>query len=149
MIDVRYRNAFSEVYEILKYLREEDCKKIPRDVIEVIEENRNIDYVYRLKDNIELKDQELLPETRAILFNFFQDYFATERQKRVIYEWNRKEYIEAERLKSERYSTDVFQNSKKETPVNNKKENVEMIEYKETFFSNIINKIKKFLKLDK
>ena len=43
---VKYANAYTEVYKILKCLKEEEYEKIPEEFIQVIEENRNLDYEY-------------------------------------------------------------------------------------------------------
>ena len=73
----KYKNAYTEVYEIIEQLNEEEYNKIPSEVIKAIEENRNTEYEFELDEDIELKDQELLPETKAILFNLFRDYLST------------------------------------------------------------------------
>ena len=78
----KYKNAYTEVYEIIKQLDEEEYNKIPSEVIKAIEENRNTEYEFDLDEDIELKDQELLPETKAILFNLFRDYLSTAEQKK-------------------------------------------------------------------
>ena len=80
----KYKNAYTEVYEIIKQLDEEEYNKIPSEVIKAIEENRNTEYEFDLDEDIELKDQELLPETKAILFNLFRDYLSTAEQKEKI-----------------------------------------------------------------
>ena len=80
----KYKNAYTEVYEIIKQLDEEEYNKIPLEVIKAIEENRNTEYKFDLDEDIELKDQELLPETKAILFNLFRDYLSTAEQKEKI-----------------------------------------------------------------
>jgi hypothetical protein len=79
-----YKKAFTEVYEIINYLENEDYNKIPIDVRNAIEENRDREYQYFLDETIPLVDQKMLPETKAILFNFFRDYFATDKQKEKI-----------------------------------------------------------------
>ena len=45
----RYANAFTEVYEILKYLDKEECNKISFVLIETIQNNRNTNYLYTVK----------------------------------------------------------------------------------------------------
>lgn len=80
----RYANAFTEVYEILKYLDKEEYNKISFDLIETIQNNRNTNYLYTVKPEKKLKEQKMLPETKAILFNIFRDYLATEEQKQKI-----------------------------------------------------------------
>ena len=42
----KYKNAYTEVYEIIKQLDEEEYNKIPSEVIKAIEENRNTEYEF-------------------------------------------------------------------------------------------------------
>ena len=88
----KYKNAYTEVYEIIEQLNEEEYSKIPPQVIKAIEENRNTEYEFELEEDIELKDQELLPETKAILFNLFRDYLSTPEQKEKILKMQAKTY---------------------------------------------------------
>ena len=78
------KNAYAEVYTILQELNEEEYNKIPPEVIKTIEANRNEEYEYELDAELELKDQPMLAETKAILFNMFRDYLATPEQKAKI-----------------------------------------------------------------
>ncbi|MFR2450405.1 MAG: hypothetical protein ACLS9A_03255 [Clostridia bacterium] len=71
-------------YEILEQLDEGEYNKIPSEVIITIRENRNTEYEFELDEELELKEQELLPETKAILFNIFRDYLSTQEQKEKI-----------------------------------------------------------------
>ncbi len=76
-----YPNAFKEVYTVLSYLNDEDYKKIDAKVLEVINKEQNLEYNFVLDKNIDIQKQNFLPETKAILFNIFRDYLATEKQK--------------------------------------------------------------------
>ena len=111
------RNAYTEVYIILKDLNEEESNKIPSEVIKAIDENRNKEYIFELNDELELKEHTLLPETKAILFNLFRDYLATSEQKEKIIKMQNEERDKIELNKQQNYITDVFvnkrQNSKK------------------------------------
>ena len=40
-ISQKYKNAFTEVYEILETLDKEDYEKIPEELIEIIIKNKN------------------------------------------------------------------------------------------------------------
>lgn len=53
-----YSNAFSEVYTILKYLDENERGKIPQIVLKIIEKNRNIEYEYRINEELNLKNKK-------------------------------------------------------------------------------------------
>ena len=136
-----YNNAFSEVYTILNYLDSEDYKKIPTDVINVFDKNRNKEYIYEFDVNIDLAKQEMMVETKAILYNLFRDYLCTSNQKEKILKWQEDERKKNEKEKIEKYaSKDIFENSKEIDKINTEeKENIqtEMIEYKESIFSRI------------
>ena len=47
---VKYANAYTEVYKILECLEEEEYEKIPDEFLQVIEENRNLDYEYEVNE---------------------------------------------------------------------------------------------------
>lgn len=138
----KYKNAYTEVYEIIEQLNEEEYNKIPPQVIKAIEENRNTEYEFELDEDIELKDQELLPETKAILFNLFRDYLSTPEQKEKIIKMQAEERLKNEQKKQEQYNSDVFVNKQKKQPI--KEEHTELIEYKENIFKRIFNKIRQF-----
>lgn len=103
-----YQNAFTEVYEILSFLDKNDYDKIPKEIISAIEENRNQDYEYFLDESLPFEEQEMLPETKAILFNFFRDYLSTNEQKGKIinFQMNQRAKLEEEKRKS--YDVDIF-----------------------------------------
>lgn len=136
----KYANAYTQVYEIIKQLSEEEYAKIPNEVVEVIKENRNTEYKFELDDDLKLKDQELLPETRAILFNIFREYLSTLEQKERIIRIQREERKKGEQRKIEQYHSNLFANK-----MNNQKlpeENTEIIKYKPNIFKKILNKIR-------
>ena len=138
------KNAYAEVYTILQELNEEEYNKIPPEVIKTIEANRNEDYEYELDDELELKDQPMLPETKAILFNLFRDYLATPEQKAKIIRMQNEARQKNELKKQQMYNTDVFANRQKEDKVQTNIEKTQIVEYKENIFKRILNKIKRF-----
>lgn len=119
----KYKNAYTEVYEIIKQLDEEEYNKIP-------------------SEDIELKDQELLPETKAILFNLFRDYLSTAEQKEKIIKMQVEERRKNEQNKAEQYKSDVFASKKKVQDI--REEHTELIEYKGNILKRIFNKIRQF-----
>ena len=140
-------NAYTEVYTILQELNEEEYNKIPPEVIKTIEANRNEDYEYELDAELELKDQPMLPETKAVLFNIFRDYLATPEQKAKIIRMQNEARQKNELKKQQMYNTDVFANRQKEKPqytMQNEKEVTDIVQYKENIFTRIWKKIKIF-----
>ena len=138
------KNAYAEVYKILQELNEEEYNKIPPEVIETIEANRNEEYEYELDNELELKDEPMLPETKAILFNLFRDYLATPEQKAKIIRMQNEARQKNELKKQQMYNIDVFANRQKEDKVQTNSEKTQIVKYKENIFKRILNKIKRF-----
>lgn len=145
-----YGDAFTEVYEIISYLNDEEYNKIPKEVVNAIYENRNKEYEYWLDESIPLEEQEMLPETKAILFNLFRDYLAYPWQREKIIKMQREERLRKEEIKREKYNSDnLFKNqsnkNKKQSYIENEKENNLVDSNKENFIQKIINKLRKFV----
>lgn len=143
------KNAYIEVYTILQDLNEEEYNKIPPEVIETIKENSNEEYEYFLDDELELKDQPMLPETKAILFNLFRDYLATPEQRTKIIRMQNEARQKNELKKQQMYNTEVFANKSinkttkvDENEVKTNNEEKQIVIYKENIFRRILNKIK-------
>ena len=133
-----YSNAYAEVYTILEYLDEEERKKIPQKVLDAIEQSRNPEYIFDLEDDIDLKEQILLPETRAILFNLFRDYLAESWQKEKIIEMQQEERQKNEELKKQKFDFDIFPKQQEiNEEVSSKEEHTELVEYNENIFKKI------------
>ena len=123
------QNAYAEVYTILQDLEENEYNKIPLEVIKALKNNKNDNYIYELDDEQELKEQPMLAETKAILFNIFRDYLATPEQKQKVIQMQNEERQKLELKKKQKYSNDVFANKPK---VNNQlNENIEAKQQKE------------------
>lgn len=135
-------NAYTEVYTILQDLSQEDYNKIPPEVIEAIKQNRNLNYNYELDEDLELKEQPMLPQTKAILFNLFRDYLSTPEQKEKIIKMQNEERQKNELKKKQQYNIDVFETKQKENSIQT--ESVQLMMYKENIFKKILNKIIKF-----
>ena len=150
--------AYTEVYTILQDLEDEELKKIPYIVLRTIKNSMDEEYQYELDENLELENQPMLPETKAILFNLFRDYLATEEQKQKIIRMQNEERQKLENAKREKYNTDVFENFKtineriqypnslENVKINNyiqkQNENVYLAKKEENILKNFFNKIK-------
>ena len=119
MAKTKYANAYTEVYEILSCLNNEEYLKIPEELIEVFEENRNLEYEYEINDEQDLSKQPMLKETKAILLNIFRDYFATPEQNQKIKQWLKEDREYLEKQKQEQYNSNVFEKNKKDEKINN------------------------------
>lgn len=145
---LNYRNAFAEVYEIINYLEDNDYNKIPEEILKVIEEERNKEYTYFIDESIPFVEQEMLPETKAILFNFFRDYFSTQEQKEKILNFQKNEREKLEEKKKIEYGEidNIFNNSRvdnrKETIVESKLVDIRELPWYEKIYNKIISLIR-------
>lgn len=138
------KKAYTEVYKILQKLNEEEYNKIPPEIIKSIKINREEKYNYELDSTLTLKEQTMLPETKAILFNLFRDYLATPEQKSKIIRTQNQKRLENELRKQKIYNSDIFANKQKDNVVQNNSTNksMQIIEKEENIFKRIINKIR-------
>ncbi len=138
------RNAYKEVYTILQDLNEEEYNKIPSEIIEIIKENSNEEYEFVLNNELELKEQLLLPETKAILFNLFRDYLSTSEQKEKIKRMQAEERRKLEEKKKQEYGEiDIFKTKTQEQ--NNAVDIHPVIKKKENIFTKLISFIKSII----
>lgn len=144
MINTVYANAYKEVLIVISNLVKEDYEKIPKEYIKFLKENCNNEYEFIYDTSKSFNEQELLDDTKYILFGLFEKYGATEIQKAKInaYKINYRNQLEKQRI--EKYnSNDIFKNEQGK----NIEENVipkEMIVYKENIFKKLIIMIKRF-----
>ena len=143
-----YNEACTEVSTILNYLDREEYNKIPSNIIKVIEGNKSNEYIFNYDENMELRTQELLKETKAILFNLFRDYLSTPEQKEKIIKMQREEREELEEKKRQKYNVnDIFKKDVYAQKEESMEKSMALAEIKkEKFIIKIINKIKNFFK---
>lgn len=147
MYQTKYADAYTEVYEILNCLDKAEYNKIPVELLEVFEENRNLDYEYEINEEQDLIKQPMLRETKAILLNIFRDYLATPEQSKKIKQWLQADREYLEKQKQERYSNNVFENDgKKEYNVDKVDIQLPIDIKKQSIFQKIINKLKNIFK---
>jgi len=143
---VDYNKRLVEVDEILNYLSEEDLLKIPEEVRNVIKENKDKEYFWKYDETKPLKEQDVSRDTIAFLSYLNMEYLLNEKQKEYmqrLHELNEKKLEEA---KAEEYSVDdLFKNKKlqqEEAKEAEQKQELSLVEYKESFFKKLINRIK-------
>ena len=147
MYQTKYANAYTEVYEILNCLDKDEYNKIPVELIEVFEENRNLDYEYEINQEQDLTKQPMLIETKAILLNIFRDYLATPEQNKKIKQWLQmdREYLDQQKRK--KYPGNMFKDNIKKECNTHKEETLLPAEIKkQSFIKKIFDKIKSILK---
>lgn len=104
-------NAYSEVLVILKNMNN-GVYTIPYDVLQKLKKECNLNHKFKLKENVPLKKQNLLPETKAILAIFYRDYWANDEQYKFILQKEKNDEALLEKMKKDKYNpNDIFSKS--------------------------------------
>ena len=132
--------AYSEIYEILNLMEDEDKERVPQEVRDFFEEQRMKEYKPKIRTDIPLTEQNLKRETVVLLTILVINYWcdSEEEKQSFIDELEKNEKIKKEL--QEKYNPDnLFKNRKKtkEDVVMEQVENVEMIQYKENLFTKL------------
>ena len=145
MVKTNYANAYKEVLVVLNNLIKEDYNKIPKEYIEFLTENCNNDYDFFYDTSKTFEHQDLLDETKYILFGLFEKFGSSEMQKQKIRAFRNNYYQKMEEERKAKYNTDIFKdrNNYKQEKDNVITNEVSMEEYKDSFIRRIINKIKR------
>lgn len=154
MVKTNYANAYKEVLIILDNLIKEDYNKIPKEYIGFLKSNCNIEYKFSYDNSKTFEEQELLDETKYILFGLFEKFGATEIQKEKIKTFKDNYFRQIEQEKREQYNPDdIFKtvNKSKNTDAEilENNSNTALLEYKESFFTRFKNFIFKILHINK
>lgn len=141
-----YAKAYTELYEILKNIPEKDINKIPNEVLVMLEEKKDKNYIFQLQENIEFENQVLLRETKILLAIIYRDFWATEEEKeKIIQKW-KYDIQKDEEEKKLKYNVERLK-EKPTNACNYKNYNNLPIEInRENLFVKIISFIKRYLR---
>jgi len=142
MVSVEYMVSYSQILEILKYIPKEDYNKIPKNMIELFENNCYRESKFKYDPEKTLQEQNITNITRIIIAILFRDYWSTEEQRDKI-----KKVQDQERLKQVDIN-DVFKGNKQKIETDNIEEynvseKLPIVVEKDNIFKRIINKIRR------
>lgn len=142
MNEITYAKVYTEVLEILNHLPKAQYNKIPKEKIEFYKNNCDTSYNFKLQKDL----KSVSTKANAIIISLYRDYFASEKQQETLSNILVTNTRKAEELKREKYNPDDLFKKNLEQQEVVKKENVQMIEYKEeTVFQKIWGKLRNFL----
>jgi len=105
---IEYNKRLVEVDEILKHLSKSDYNKIPEEIKEAIEKNKDKTYKWKYDDAKKLKEQDVPDDTIAILSYINMEYLLNEEQKKFVESLH--ELNEKNNIINSNYNTDIFYN---------------------------------------
>lgn len=144
MIDIRLREAITEVLEILKNVDNSYTEKLPDKFKRFLNDNKSTSDISKIDFSKELKDLNIRKETKELLGIMYLNYWCNEDEKNEyvkLLSTNEKKYQE-ELL--EKYNPDNLfkKRTKQEETIEHTVTNeVAMVKYNESLFKKIWNKI--------
>ena len=143
------QQAYSEVLAVLQNMPHEYVKKIPEKLINLFEKAKLDNYKVSIDKNNPIDKSKLSRKTMIILSMLNYQYWCPNKKAKDnlyrIYLANNEKY---QRAIKEKYNVDdMFKNMQK--PIKNdyvKENTVAMVKYKESFFTKLLNKIKRYFK---
>ena len=142
--------AFRETYDVINHMSKEMQEKIPKSFINLIKENRDLDYKVNIDYSKDIKEQ-LLKETKIILSLVYRDYLCSSEKREELLALDIEEIRREEKSSQEKYQID-FDSRKKEKlqdveELKNKEQETLPIKVeKDKWYIKVINFIKKILK---
>ena len=143
---IEYNKRLVEVSVILNHLNKSDYDKIPKEVIDRIEKNKDTEYVWYYDETKDLKDQKVSKDTIAILSYINMKYLLNVEQRKFVEEVFKENQKKIENIKREKYNPDnIFKNTKES--ICEEKHISSMIEVKEEkWYQKIFKVIKNLFK---
>ena len=140
--------AYAEVDTILNFMDKEYISEIPEKLRNMFREKKAKDYIKNIVPSKPLEEQELKDETLSILAVLNYNYWCkdeSEKEKILkLYADNEKKYQD---ILPQKFNQDeIFKKNKEENKTKDAVNQVQMIEYKESFIKRLINKIKSFFR---
>ena len=77
-----YREAISEVLEILQLADEEIINKIPLEVLQKLNSQKSITYISKFKDTQKIQEEQISKKAKAILALLYRDYICSEEERK-------------------------------------------------------------------
>ena len=157
------KEMYSEVYGILKALGDKYINKLPKTVLKVITESKEENYNPEYSMSIPLKEQDINRKSLAMIALFHYNYWCETEEERKKFK-NMLETNEEKHQKEmqEKYSNDKIFNKAttkiKEETISEKvdkfaevsnQSTANIVEYKQSFFNKVIDKIKQWFNIFK
>lgn len=142
MIKIQKNKAYTQVLEILNFIKPEDYYKVPRELVCALEQNKDEEDRFRYDTSKDFLDQNVSSEAKLILAIFFKRYWATDEQKQKIrsYEINKMSEIEEEKKKI--FPQNVISDEIAQEKIEEKKKNQLIVIEKKSWFKRLISKFR-------
>lgn len=129
------QKAYAEVYEILHQMPQEYMRKIPKKILEMLEKEKLKNYEMELNKENLVDASRLTKTTMAILAMFQYQYWCQNKEmKQKLYQtYLKNEEIYQKELREKYNPSELF----KEKKLNQSREELEIVPYKESIFTRL------------
>ena len=76
--ELKYKKAYTEVYEFVSNLDDEQKNKIPKNVLGNLKKDKDNNYYFKFDKNKGLFEQNYMTETKALIVELYEKYLAPE-----------------------------------------------------------------------
>lgn len=144
-MEIKTNDIYSEVYSILLLLGDSYINKIPRKALDIIKNERNMDYNPQYDFSIGTNSQNIKMETKAMIALLRLSYWCTSEEEKIKlsnqFKENEQKYQEL--LKSKYDPDNLFKNKTKFLEDDIKPKSTSIVEYKEkNFIQKLFDKIR-------
>lgn len=144
MLSSEYCEAAVEVLGILNELEGSEFNKIPKKIIEFLENNKSKSYKPSIDFSEDVNKMVLKDKTRDILAGIYLDYLCKESEKQKFIDTIRKNALKYQEKIKEQYKTENLFKPKEKQSINTSAVEVSMVNYKEPFFKKLFDKLQRF-----
>ena len=117
---MEYSKCLAQVDEVLKYLEPEALRKIPHDIIDLIKDKKDKEYIWTYDITKNLEEQKLDRKSIAILSYLNMQYLLNDEQRNWMKKMHRlNEQKQEEQRKRKFNSQDIFNNNIENKPKEN------------------------------
>ena len=149
-MNIKTKEIYSEVYQVLNLLGNEYIDKLPTSLINMLREKREINYNPLYTDDIPLNEQNIKKETMSIIVLLYLNYWCKDDNeilevKNILEENENKYQVELR----EKYNSDNIFSNNNNTSIDNEQNNQELALVETNnikWYKKVWNLIKNFLK---
>lgn len=149
MIDnnINYIKAYTEVNCLLEYLPQSYIDKLPKKLIELIQNQSNEQYNINIDTNKSLLEQNFSKKAKDLIAVIKYNYWSTNEEKQQLQQIFYDNENKYQKELSEKYDLDnIFKKKESKMEMPQIENNVQMVVYKENIFIRIFNKLKNLIK---
>ena len=136
--------AYTEVLELLKFFSTEQVKKIPETKLKVFLKYRDENYSYKIDETKSFFEQDMMPETKAIFTILFEDYWATDEQRKALKQKETEAFKELEDKNRSLYNPDDLLKNRRINEIKNHTKNANISLLNEKWYNKIVLALKSF-----